>query len=760
MPRMGFRVPRWLRVVGTAAVGAWVVAVVAAMSSVGWVSEQYAVATETGAPWWRWGAAGAVAGAVAAVPVLVLVLAARRPVARAAGRAWLAGIVGMVPLVGLRALPTGQPGYGYLATAAVCWLAVLAVRLRRPARQAGAPDAVPLAAVAGLVLLAPWLWAGALGSVYLTVTGAAAAAGLGALAGTVLNGRFWAAFVVRPVWQRILCGGAVSGAALAPLCAGLGQGGQQLALLATVPVLGFPVATLYRSAGTGRPLGTAVGIAAAGPLLFAAPVQLTPLLGDRDVGWYALLATVSGLALVVLLAVGYPVLLRRRQLRRPLAAGIAVLALAGAGSVYAVAGQPGPHGDRLLVILRAQADLSGTTGIGNQRDRASAVYHRLVRTARANQRPLRGTLRRLHIGFTPYYLIDAIEVDSDNPVLRQWLSARSDVDRVLLSPRLRPIHRVPQPMHGTARTPDTPLWNIQRIGADRVAGQLHVDGHGIVLGTSDSGVDGAHPALRANFRGGADSWYDPWYGSTRPTDYQGHGTHTTASAVGTGGVGVAPGARWMGCVNLARNLGNPARYLACLQFMLAPSAHGGRPFRGDPRRGAQVLTNSWACPAMEGCDAGALAPATRALRAAGIFVVAAAGNTGPRCGSASDPIGRYPDVLTVGAVDRSGHVAGFSSRGAGKPDLVAPGVAVDSALPGGGYGALSGTSMATPQVAGTVALMWSANPALVGDIGATTRILESTATPLPAVPRCAGHDAAGAGLLDAYAAVRAAQRAR
>jgi hypothetical protein len=66
--------------------------------------------------------------------------------------------------------------------------------------------------------------------------------------------------------------------------------------------------------------------------------------------------------------------------------------------------------------------------------------------------------------------------------------------------------------------------------------------------------------------------------------------------------------------------------------------------------------------------------------------------------------------------------------------------------------------MATPQVAGAVALMWSANPALVGRVDTTTRILESTATPLPAAPRCAGHDAAGAGLLDAYAAVRAAQR--
>jgi subtilisin family serine protease len=802
---MGIRVPRWLRVVGTVAAGGWIVAVVAAVSVVGWVAGQYGMVTETGSPWWAWGAAGVVAGGVAAVPAVPLVLVARRPAARAAGRAWLAGIVLMVVLLPVRALPIGQPGSGYLATAAICWLAVLAVRVGRPARRgtapgavpmgavAGAvpmttaPGAVPMGAVAGLVLLVPWLWAGALGSWYVTVAGLVAAAGLGALAGTVLSGGFWAAFATGPAWRRILCGGAASGVALVPLCAAAGQGGAQLALLVTVPVLGFAAATLYRpgstglprgaalyrpagaglprgvaayrpAAGTGRPLGVAVGVAAAGPLLLVAPEQLTPLLGTRDVGWYALLATVSCLALAILLAVAYPVVLRHRLPRRPVAAGLAVLALAGAAAVYATAGQPGFHGDRLFVVLRAQADLTGTARIAGQRDRAAAVYRRLVRTARVSQRPLRAALGRLGIGFTPYYLVDAIEVDADDPVLRQWLSARSDVDRVLLSPRLRPIHGVPHPMRGTATTPDTPLWNLQAIQADRVVEQLHADGRGIVLGTSDSGVDGAHPVLRDNFRGGTDSWYDPWYGSTTPTDYQGHGTHTTATAVGTGGVGVAPGARWIGCVDLARNLGNPARYVACLQFMLAPFPHGGSPFRGDPRRGAQVLTNSWACPPMEGCDAGALAPATRALKAAGVFVVAAAGNTGPRCGSADDPIGRYRNVLTVGAVDRSGHVAGFSSRSAGKPDLVAPGVDVQSALPGTGYGELSGTSMATPQVAGTVALMWSANPALVGRIDTTTRILESTATPLPAAPRCAGHDAAGAGLLDAYAAVRAAQR--
>jgi subtilisin family serine protease len=242
------------------------------------------------------------------------------------------------------------------------------------------------------------------------------------------------------------------------------------------------------------------------------------------------------------------------------------------------------------------------------------------------------------------------------------------------------------------------------------------------------------------------------------------------SALGAGGIGVAPGASWIGCVNLERNLGSPARYLDCLQFMLAPFPYGGNPLRdGRPERAPQVLTNSWGCPPLEGCDLGALRPAIDALMAAGIFVVAAAGNTGPYCGSIDDPPAPYPDVFTVGAVDRDRKVAQFSSRGPApgnlpKPDVVAPGVQVVSALPGGGYGALDGTSMATPHVAGVVALLWAAQPTLIGDIRRTTEILRSTAT--PAVPTylsrtdtCgADRNITGAGVVDAYAAVTLARR--
>jgi subtilisin family serine protease len=305
---------------------------------------------------------------------------------------------------------------------------------------------------------------------------------------------------------------------------------------------------------------------------------------------------------------------------------------------------------------------------------------------------------------------------------------------------------------------------------------LGVTGKGIVVGQSDTGADGTHPALKDGYRGlgqGDDyNWYDPWTNSKSPNDQEGHGTHTLGIILGRNGIGVAPGAQWIGCVNLERNLGDPPLYLDCMQFMLAPFPRGGDPFKdGDPTRAAYVLNNSWGCPPLEGCDPESLRPAAAALRAAGIFVVVSAGNDGPVCGTVKFPLSLYDSVLSVGAVDRFGNVADFSSRGPvtvdgsdrAKPDIGAPGVDILSSLPGAGYGPASGTSMAGPHVVGVVALMWSANPALIGDIDRTEQILIQTARPYAGTEpsgQCftggTPNNAYGYGIVDAFAAVRAA----
>jgi subtilisin family serine protease len=138
---------------------------------------------------------------------------------------------------------------------------------------------------------------------------------------------------------------------------------------------------------------------------------------------------------------------------------------------------------------------------------------------------------------------------------------------------------------------------------------------------------------------------------------------------------------------------------------------------------------------VEGCVPNALLPAVRALRDAGVFVVVSAGNDGPGCSTIADSLSLYDDVFSVGAVNQFGRLADFSSRGpvtadgSGrvKPNISAPGVDVYSALPGGTYGENSGTSMAGPYVVGVVALMWSANPKLIGDIERTEEIIRETA---------------------------------
>ncbi len=313
------------------------------------------------------------------------------------------------------------------------------------------------------------------------------------------------------------------------------------------------------------------------------------------------------------------------------------------------------------------------------------------------------------------------------------------------------------------------------IGADQVWGEFRVTGQGIVIGQSDSGVQGDHPELSGSYRGnssGSDfNWFDPWYGSKTPVDIGGHGTHTLGSILGAH-TGIAPGATWFGCVNLARNLGNPAYYLDCMQFMLAPFPQGGDPFRdGDPTRSANVMNDSWGCPDVEGCDPQSLGPAVDALKAAGIFVVASAGNSGlAGCGTVTDPLAIYPSAYSVGAVNAAGELAMFSSlgpvnvdgSGRTKPDITAPGEDVLSAFPGSTYQLESGTSMAGPHVVGVVALMWSANPRLIGDIDRTTAILDQTARPYRgALPGCVDgaqrpNDAVGWGIVDAYAAVKMA----
>ncbi len=130
---------------------------------------------------------------------------------------------------------------------------------------------------------------------------------------------------------------------------------------------------------------------------------------------------------------------------------------------------------------------------------------------------------------------------------------------------------------------------------------------------------------------------------------------------------------------------------------MAPYPVSGTPAQGIPAMAPDVVNNSWGCPPSEGCDlehVSFLNQVVDNVRAAGIMVVASAGNRGSACGTVNEPPGMYDATYTVGASNTLDSIAGFSSRGTGtgliKPDIVAPGVSVLSSVPGTGYAISSG----------------------------------------------------------------------
>ena len=261
------------------------------------------------------------------------------------------------------------------------------------------------------------------------------------------------------------------------------------------------------------------------------------------------------------------------------------------------------------------------------------------------------------------------------------------------------------------------VWLDRKVEAtlERSTQQVHApeawaagyDGKGTKVAVLDTGADAEHPDLKGRIVA-AENFTD----SDSAADFQGHGTHTISTVGGSGAAsggkkkGVAPGAELLnGKVLNDYGSGATSWIIAGMEWAVA--------------QGADVVSMSLGNPSETDCTDPMSAAAEQLAQTKGTLFVIAAGNSGPSLNTVSSP-GCAPSVLTVGATDRDDSTAYFSSRGPTtlshtlKPEIAAPGVGISAAAAGGrgvyAYQSMSGTSMATPHVAGAAAIVKQRHP--------------------------------------------------
>lgn len=370
-----------------------------------------------------------------------------------------------------------------------------------------------------------------------------------------------------------------------------------------------------------------------------------------------------------------------------------------------------------------------------------------------------------YAGLTRHWLANTVYCEAV-PGLIEALAARMDV--LVVESAADPDAGLIEPIDvRPAGGPERAIaWGVSKINADDVWA-MGYDGTGIIAGVIDTGTDYTHPDLASNMwhdtPAGLHYGWDFYDNDGDPMDDYGHGTHCSGTILGDGTAGtqsgVAPGAT---CMSLRINYysGGENTWIEAMEF--------------GTEHGAAVLSMSL------GSTHGntALRTAEANLLTAGVFHAVAAGNNGPGAGTVlssgdSPPPWFHPQqtqhggqtaVVTCGATDSGDTVASFSSRGPVTwwtdytpsaplidPDISAPGVDIVSTQWGGGYTTMSGTSMATPHVAGVAALMLDANPYLT--VAQIDEIMETTALDLAPTGK---DNATGSGRINALAAVQAA----
>ncbi|KAL3670704.1 hypothetical protein V7S43_003892 [Phytophthora oleae] len=384
----------------------------------------------------------------------------------------------------------------------------------------------------------------------------------------------------------------------------------------------------------------------------------------------------------------------------------------------------------------------------------------LQQHAQQSQGPILQLLAAAGITFKSNWITNTIEIlDCPVELLKQILTLTL-VKQVIfdLIIDLDPIQTAADSTSNTAAAG----WGASKIQATNVW-STGITGQNVIVGTIDTGVRNTHEALVDNWVGGY-GWYDPSQKTATPFDANGHGTHTAATIAGKKGVGIAPGAKWMTCKGCGASSCTLSLLTACAQFMLCPTDTNGN--NCNAAKAPHIVSNSWGA----GQGLTYFQPSLDAWAAARIIPVFSAGNSGANgCGSVVSP-GDSAKAFAVGASDSNDALGLFSSLGPAvnglvKPDFTGPGVSVRSAWNGNNsdYLSVSGTSMAAPHLAGTIALALSKRPGLCFD--SVKEILTgSTAKSLPNVAMtCGGTSSStfpnnqyGYGRLNALNAVNAA----
>ncbi len=412
-----------------------------------------------------------------------------------------------------------------------------------------------------------------------------------------------------------------------------------------------------------------------------------------------------------------------------------------------------------LIYLKDQASLQNINPNLTKREKAQTVFNQLFSLASERQAPLIAMLTTRNRPVRSFYIVNLIwsEISFQDAA---DLMATGMVKSIVYDSPVSFSLPVTWSAGLTPRSPEI-TWGLKRMNVPGVWA-MGFEGQGVVVGGADTGDKWDVDGIKKQYRGFISdssvnhnySWYDaihdisPLSNDTNnpcginlkaPCDDHGHGTHTKGTMVGSSQqylFGVAPKAQWIGCRNMERGNGAPSTYIECFQFFIAPTDVDGNNQR--PELAPHVINNSWYCSLAEGCDTSVFPIMERViinLKTSGIVVVVSAGNDGANCYTLKNTPAVHEASFTVGAFSPDNTISSFSSAGPVtyngsnliKPNVCAPGSEVISQLPNGSYASWSGTSMAGPHVAGLVALLISANPALAGKVDLIENIIEETA---------------------------------